>query len=157
MKKLPVVDKKSGISMRFCCSLFYNNLLFTGMHYYHKSLIQSVKLSQVEKLRKNIVVPSLWQDFSTEWLPESAWKASHSWKTIQLPPLWQDFCTEWRTECVWKASHWWKTIQVPPLWRFCWAIFHHIEDTNKEEALTLSAIQHLKIIIAYLILLLLKW
>ena len=38
--------------MRFCCSLFYDNLLFTGMHYYHKSLIQSVKLSQVEKLRK---------------------------------------------------------------------------------------------------------
>ena len=57
--QLSVVDKKSGISMRFCCSLFYDNLLFTGMHYYHKSLIQSVKLSQVEKLRKNIEVPPL--------------------------------------------------------------------------------------------------
>ena len=90
-----VVDKKSGISMRFCCSPFIMTICcsLACIHLLlFKSIIQSEKLSQVEKwshlMKALLITNQLLQEIHPEGQPESAWKASHWWKTIQLPPLW---------------------------------------------------------------------
>ena len=96
--QFPVVDKKSGISIRFCCSLFYDNLLFTAMHTFI-TISHSFSLWSWVKLRREVIqfyhlmkallkTIQLWQEIHPEGQPESAWEASHWWKTIQLPPLW---------------------------------------------------------------------
>ena len=101
--QLSVVDKKSGISLRFCCSLFMTFCFSLACIHLlpFKSLIQSVKLSQVEKWSHSVLsfdesqallnTIQPWQDIHPEGQPESAWKTSHWWKTIQVLPLWQDF------------------------------------------------------------------
>ena len=96
--QLSVVDKKSGISMRFCCSLLFHFFLWQFVVHCHADIYYHFNHSFIlwcwVKLRSEVIqfchlikallnTIQLWQEIHPERQPESAWKASHWWKPFK--------------------------------------------------------------------------
>ena len=95
--QFPVVDKKSGISIRFCCLHFYDNLLFTGIYHSNHSfnLWNWVKLrSEFIQFSKSVIWWNICSKLEQEYTDEKPFNCNNCDKNFVQ-----------KNERVWQASH----------------------------------------------------